>query len=666
MVLSRLSPSHYPVIALSVVMLASCSSTEPSHPDVAAVSVSPKTARIWIVGDSARFSAAITTPTGTDGTGIPIKWTSRDPQLVSVTESGVAHTLKKGGSTYVVATAEGVSDSALVEAPLTPCGSVAPVTLAVGQVVTDIGVNGFCAAEDPDARYSVIASYSSLVASASASIELIGQGLANVEVTPRPSLANRPGFASSVYAFRRPIRRDSRGEAASLVAQKALLSPLFADAQRWYGSRRAGATRSVVVPSVGDIKTVNVSMGASCLKTSRVDHQARVAAVSRNAIVLSDQANPSGGFTDAEYANYATMFDTLVNPLDTATFGAPTDIDNNGRVVILFTRAINEMTANGADTYTGGRTMPRDLFPTTSDGIHTGCDASNVSEIFYMLVPDPNGEVNGNKEFTKGFVDSQTVVTIAHEYQHMINISRRMYLLPNQTSSTWVDEVWLHEGLSHMAEELLFHRMSGMPTRVNIALSDILASNEATLAFNLDMLGDFFNYDSYAFASTQSSPYQANDDVTTRGATWSFLRYAADRLGPTDGDLFRRLVNTNLTGLTNLETQLGVTPSAFTSMVRDFNVAVYADDFVPVDPRFSQLSWNLRSIYPGFNDPTFTFPIDARPLTDNSPVAAALVAGGFAVYEFAAQPGTAAFVRATGTAGSTMPAGITLSVVRTE
>jgi len=629
--------------------------------------VTPKSARLWIVGDSARFSATITTPSGADGAGIPVTWSVRDPALISVDGSGLVKTVKKGGSTYVVATSDGISDSALVEVPLTPCGSVQPVSLAVGQVVTDIGSNGFCAADTPGAEYTVIATYSSLVASQTTSIEMIGQGLANVDAGSSPPLSARPAFGAGGYSLRRPMHRDTRGEVAARLAQKTLLSPLLPDAQRWYSARKRGASLAVTVPTVGSTRTVNVSMSASCAKTSRIDRSARVAAVSNAAVILADPTNPSGGFTDADYARFATMFDTLVNPLDTATFGAPTDLDNNGRVAILFTRAINELTPNGSDTYTGGRTMPRDLFPLTTDGAgHQACDASNVGEIFYMLVPDPNGEVNGNKEFTRGFVDTQTVATIAHEYQHMINISRRMYLLPNQTSSTWVDEIWLHEGLSHMAEELLFHRMSGLPTRSNIGLDEILGSQALTDAFNESMVGNFFLYDAYALETTATSPYQQNDDVTTRGAIWAFLRYAADRAGPTDGDLFRRLVNTNQLGLTNLENQLGLTPSGFMSMIRDFDVSVFADDYAPVISRFTQPSWDLRSIYPGFNDPTFTFPLVPRPLADNSPVATALSAGGFGAYRFAGLEGTAAFVRATGTAGSPMPSGVTLSVIRTK
>ena len=58
-----------------------------------------------------------------------------------------------------------------------------------------------------------------------------------------------------------------------------------------------------------------------CQRRTRDDVVARVAAVSTTAIVVADTANPTGGFTDAEYLSFATVFDTLIGPLDIQNFG---------------------------------------------------------------------------------------------------------------------------------------------------------------------------------------------------------------------------------------------------------------------------------------------------------------------------------------------------------
>lgn len=658
-------PRHLAARAATAILLSiGCSNGPTETRVVSSIAVTPKTARIWILGDSVKFTADIQAADGKPGE-IPVTWTSRDPTLLSVTPGGYAKTLRKGGSTYVVATAGGKSDSALVDAPTSPCSGLAPTTMSVGQVVTDIGATGFCVGDFPFAEYTIVAVNSSLTATASAAIEVIGQGLSTPPSTSGPQLASRASFVRATdLRSRALLRRNVVAESQLRAAETAALTPLVAAAQQWYRSRPHAALRAAAPPVVGDIISMNVSVaGASCASTMR---DTRVAAVSPSAIVLSDVNNPSGGFTDTEYAAIADQFNTVINPLDTTTFGAPTDLDNNGHVILLFTSAINALTPANAQSYIAGQTMQRDLFPKTTTGDKPGCAGSNVGEVFYLLVSDPNGAVNGFKEFTHDFVLNQTASTVVHEYQHLINYSRRMYLL-GLTSDKWADLIWLHEGLSHSAEELLFHQSSGLATRTNINIGNLRSSDQTLNAFNNDMIGNFFLYDSYAVATATSSPYRQDGDLTTRGATWAFLRYLMDQRSATDGKFLYDLVNSGDLGLTNLENRLGATPAQLQGLVRDFAVAVYADDYVAGMPdKYAQPSWNMRSIYPGFNDPTFFFPLVGHKLTDNTASAITLAGGGFAVYRFRALPGTDAFIRATGSAGSQMPPAITLSIIRTQ
>ena len=125
--------------------------------------------------------------------------------------------------------------------------------------------------------------------------------------------------------------------------------------------------------------------------------QARSGAVhGEHAIVVADDANPAGGFTNAEFASIATTFDTLVDPLDRNAFGDPTDIDGNGHVILFYTRTVNELTPAGSQGVVEGFFNPRDLFPTQSAATLQGCAGSNFSERFYLIVPDPAGTINNN------------------------------------------------------------------------------------------------------------------------------------------------------------------------------------------------------------------------------------------------------------------------------
>ncbi|CAN5903057.1 hypothetical protein BH11GEM1_BH11GEM1_18260 [soil metagenome] len=280
--------------------------------------------------------------------------------------------------------------------------------------------------------------------------------------------------------------------------------------------------------ALGDVISLNVNADSAC--SHPVYHGSRVVAVGIHAVILSDTLNPVGGFTTADFQRYAARFDTLVYPVDVANFGEPTDIDKNGHVAILFTRAVNELTPPRANSYVGGFAYSRDLFPTTKTARAQACAGSNEGEYFYVLAPDPYGTINSNARST-GFVDSATTAVLAHEFQHLINSSRRLYV--NNTAA--FEEKWLDEGLAHEAEELLYYRESGLAPRSNLDLAAIRATSTQRSAYNSSMSGNGSRYKSYLAAPSTNSPYSLNDSLPTRGAAWSFLRYAVDRVNATDG-----------------------------------------------------------------------------------------------------------------------------------
>lgn len=274
---------------------------------------------------------------------------------------------------------------------------------------------------------------------------------------------------------------------------------------------------------VGDLVRVNVNGEQGC--TNAIIRAARVVAIGGKSMILADTLNPAGGFTTADYQRFAAKFDTLVYPVDEGAFGAPTDIDNNGRVGIIFTTAVNQLTPAGSTSYVGGFTFSRDLFPRVATSRAQACATSNQGEYFYSLAPDPQGTINGNRR-TAGFVDSVTVPVLAHELEHLINASRKLYI--NTTAEDFEDK-WLDEGLAHIAEELLFYREGGVSPRTNIDVTALRERTAIVRAFNANMLGNAGRYRSYLAATPTSSPYANGDSLTTRGATWNWLRYLADQ-----------------------------------------------------------------------------------------------------------------------------------------
>jgi hypothetical protein len=619
------------------------------------------------VGDTIRLRAG-----GEDQFGnsveTAVQWSSRNPAAISVDGNGLVRALQRDVAGYVIAAAGAQSDSTFVQVLESPCAEgPTPVALTVGQVVTGVSLTSLCITGAAGAEYAAVVFNPSAVAFGSSSFDLVGIALG---APPAASAASveQPIITSLVGGASTNLQPDETFERTFRERERVQLAPFVSGARDWYQSRGTSGARRNSIPStvrVGDIVQINVEGTSGCTTSAARVRGARVAAVSNLAVIVSDTANPAGGFTDAEYQSIAAQFDTLVTPVDTAAFGPPTDIDGNGKVVIVYTRTVNELTPRGANSYVGGLTTSRDLFPTSTSAGFIGCAASNVGEMFYMLAPDSTGAVNGNVR-SKSFVLSVTVGTIAHEFQHLINAARRLYVL-RQGGTSWQEEVWLNEGLSHIAEELVYYRSSRNTSRSNLTPTTIRGSQAQVDAFNSFQLPNYGRYRSFLSASSSTSPYANNDELATRGAIWSFLRYAADRLGSTDGTLWYRLVNSGSSGLSNLQTVFGVDQAGLTGLLRDWATSVYADDLVSGLPAaYSQPSWNWRSLYQGLFPQPQAFPLVGTSLTDATVWSSSLMGGAATVGRFTIGSGVNALIRLTAPGGGTLAGPVTLSVIRVK
>lgn len=468
------------------------------------------------------------------------------------------------------------------------------------------------------------------------------------------------------FASRSPLAPDGRGAGAVPVLrddaleeglrdrERAVLSPRIDAARRWYASRVPALPAS---PSLGDLITINVNAAVPC--SSPVYHAVRVVAIGSKALVLEDTLNPKPGFTASDFARFAARFDTLVYPLDVAAYGTPTDIDGNGRIAIVFTLAVNELTPPSASSYVGGLTFSRDLFPQVATARAQACPASNEGELFYMMTPDPYGVVNGNRR-SAGFVDTVATSVLAHELEHLINASRKLYV---NTGAPRFEEKWLDEGLAHIAEELLFYRESGLASRSNLDYATLAETNRTRGAYRADMASNAARYKEYLLATASSSPYRGGDLLATRGAAWSLLRYLADRTRSSDGDVWARLVDNSATGMANLQAVFGKTVPA---MVRDWAGSHELDDRGVPSAAFQQPSWNWHSIYGGVDGLLAMYPLHPTPL-DASTLATtgSLVAGGADFYTFSVPANDTATITL-GAASGAAASNLQFLIVRTQ
>lgn len=222
-----------------------------------------------------------------------------------------------------------------------------------------------------------------------------------------------------------------------------------------------------------------------------------------------------------------------------------------------------------------------------------------------------------------------------------------------------MEEVWLNEGLSHIAEELLYYRISGNSTKSNIDLPLAISTQAQLDAFNTYQAQNFGRLKTFMVSPEINSPYSQVDRLEMRGAIWQLLRYSADRKGGSERDTWYALANSITAGQSNFNAVFG----DITSMTRDWSIAQVADDAgLTLAAKYTNPSWNYRSIMPALNGGSF--PLLTHSLT-TTPVDVSLAGGGSAYVRFRVPASTTAVVAAT-SSGAAVPASIDLTLVRTQ
>ena len=348
---------------------------------------------------------------------------------------------------------------------------------------------------------------------------------------------------------------------------------------------RAPSRISVAATPVdsGNVRTFKVCNTLNCdpRKPSTLSSVTATALkVGTHIAIYVDNAAPQPGLTQSDLDNLRAVFDTRLYETDTLAFGSESDIDNNGMVIVLMSARVNSLVTAAQCTTTGfvaGYFFGADLI--TTPPFATG----NNGEIFYSIVPDPSGTLSCPHSVTA--VAQVVPVTFVHEFQHMISFNQHFLV-----RSSFPEDLWLNEGLSHYAEE------NGGRTY----LPD--STTFCSYAF-----GDVYNAGQY-FTAPQN--YFLVDTVgigglANRGAYWLFVRYLVDQvaatLGSTDS-VTRRLDMTNLTGAANVSHAAGGAP--FATIVERWALANYVSDLpgFAAPSELQYLTWQFRTAFPTLNN----------------------------------------------------------------
>lgn len=540
--------------------------------------------------------------------------------------------------------------------------------LEVGEALTLVGIEAqsiVLAGGDDGARYVFIPFLAAEEGSVRLRVEVSGNDLESVpsgatqlDRAP-PNVAEGGGAASPLL--------DDRSAHLQLRAweRNAAEARMKDGGHRW---RRATTGRDGVserasrIALVGDLvplRVINRGVENSDLCESPHERIGRVTAVTDHAILLEDTLNPTP-LSAADVQRIASEYEELVHPVAVENFGEPTDIDGNGHVYIFMTSALNEHASRAGGGITVGFTFALDLLPRVGESEGLGCAASNEAEIFYIIAPDPQGVIG--VEVTEELVRRLTTAIVVHELQHMINSGRRFYEVADAQE---FEELWLNEGLSHIAEELVFYAATGLRPRTNIDWERVTSEEAIFSAYSRFVRDNLSIYSSYLEEPEDESlmgKSPRDDDFTTRGATWAFLRYLADQTPGEDAALFHALVNSPIGGLENLQRVLET--DALTWMQR-WTVSNYTDNLPPkqaVDARFTQPSWDFRSI---FEEEIGAVPLTPRALQPDDSLRVTLRGGGSAYLLLGAKAGHHARLT-TARAGAPVFGEFRASVIRIE
>ena len=407
-------------------------------------------------------------------------------------------------------------------------------------------------------------------------------------------------------AFNRFMRELARTHGASLRAPPAPPRPARS-------SRIAG---TITPPGLGTLRTFTVCANQDCSVFKPVT--ARVRAVGAHVAVYVDTLAPANGLDSAALVTLTQNFDTHGYVVDTAAFGAVSDIDSNGVVITLMTPVVNslvtaaECTAGG---YVAGFFFPPDLDPQTASRYNDG-------EIFYTIVADPSGALSCAHSVAD--VEFTLPGTFVHELQHIISFNQHVLIRGGPQ-----EDIWLDEALSSFAEEL--GGRSYLPDSTTFS------------QYVIEVV-----YDAYHYLAAPGNYFllQTGDTVLAEfGAGWLYMRYLVDQFG---SGLTRKLEQTALTGTDNVAAQTGF---PFATTVTRWALAAWVSDlagFTP-PPELTYASWSFRRTFASAHaqDPTdFPSAFPLAPLADSGTAinVVGFLRGGSGSYVRALQgPGAAGF-----------------------
>lgn len=543
----------------------------------------------------------------------------------------------------VAVTAQLGSVASASSVSLTVEGGGTVTTLQPGEVldiVDETGLECVTLPGDGSARYLLLAQSASSLGAALHPFTLYGLAASGSPATaadPAHPWAPEAAVGAQGTLVGQATGVDTEGHPQIVLDQR--LRELEAELTRKGGSpalEGSGATPpdgpagvdapAAVPPAVGERRTFRVFQSPGDFTT--VDAVARY--VGDRAALFVDEDAPSGGLDEQDLAAFSTRFDDFIHPSVTSSFGSESDVDDNDRVIILFSPAVNALSPRGSTGFVGGFFFGVDLLEEA--------EGSNRGEIFYTLVPDPNGIFSDAR--SKEDILEIVPAILAHEFQHMVNFNQRVLIRDAEAN----EAVWLSEGLAQYAEELVARAYQAQGDADGVAL------------FRGGIVDRSRRYLSQPEAvSVVVSVGQGT--LAERGGGYLHVAYLADRFGE---DIVGALTRTTRTGVTNVEAESG---TDWALLLSDWWAATWLDGPGVESGPLTYPTIDLRAFV---GDP---FPLEPEePGPGDFTRSGSLPSSAAAYYLVSPAAGGSTTLRLAGAGGGESPpqAGLQLRIVRVE
>lgn len=275
-------------------------------------------------------------------------------------------------------------------------------------------------------------------------------------------------------------------------------------------SRTLGSEDSFWI-NAGDSSSVGDHQRACTLRRS-----------SPNAYFYVDKA--STALTEAQLDQLVTEWEQRIYPKLTAVFGQESKpgIDGESRVFVVLSPAVHNF---GADKNLMGYFWSRDAIPGTSDRHSNQKEALFMTDLLFERPP------------------LTSFGTLAHEFQHLINFSRKAARLNYRVA----EETWLDEGLSMYAMDVAGY---GLPAGDYHIAKDLRAFQEEPQNYTLTNWGQ--NPPGFAY-----------------GQSYLFVKYLVDRYGDA---AIPAILGSDQSGVAAVEGFLKAQNTTFEAFFRDWAI----------------------------------------------------------------------------------------------